>query len=159
MRRHAHCGGLAEERPMSQMTLPDVSKKMRDIDFMMLMTKTEGGEIAGRPMSNNRDVDYDGDSYFFALEESRTFEDVKRDPKVTLSAQTSKGLLGKPPLFLTIEGEAEIIRDKQVFTDHWTHDMDRWAEQGPDTPGLIMLKVHAQRIHYWDGEDQGELRV
>src|SRR5690242_12367088 len=44
--------------PVSQLTLPDVSKKMRDIDFMMLMTKTEGGEIAGRPMSNNRDVEY-----------------------------------------------------------------------------------------------------
>ena len=46
---------------MSEMTLSDLSKAMRSIDFAMLSTRTEGGEIAGRPMSNNGDVDYDGD--------------------------------------------------------------------------------------------------
>jgi general stress protein 26 len=144
---------------MSHLTLSDVSKKMRDIDFVMLQTRTEGGEIAGRPMSNNRDVEYDGDSYFFVFDESRTFADVSREPKVNLAMQGSKGLLGKPPIFLSIEGEAEIIRDKSTFEEHWTSDMDRWAKQGADTPGLAMIKIHASRIHYWDGEDEGEIKV
>ena len=52
---------------MSEWTLEDISEKLRDIDFAMLMTHTETGEIAGRPMSNNRDVEYDGDSYYFTL--------------------------------------------------------------------------------------------
>jgi general stress protein 26 len=47
---------------MPQMSLSDISEKMRDIDIAMLCTHTEGGAIAGRPMSNNREVDYDGDS-------------------------------------------------------------------------------------------------
>ena len=52
-----------------ELTLKDISEKMRDIDFAMLSTKTEGGAIAGRPMSNNRQVDYDGDNYFFTCED------------------------------------------------------------------------------------------
>lgn len=47
---------------MTKMSLADISKKMRDIDVAMLSTHTDGGAIAGRPMSNNREVDYDGDS-------------------------------------------------------------------------------------------------
>ena len=42
-------------------TLTDLAGKMCDIDFAMLSTHSEGGTIGGRPMSNNRDVDYDGD--------------------------------------------------------------------------------------------------
>jgi len=131
---------------------------MREIDFVMLQTRTEGGEIAGRPMSNNGDVEYDGDSWFFLMEESRTFAYVRREPKVALSMQGNKSLLGKPPIFIAIEGEAQIIKDNAAFAAHWTHDLDRWAKQGVDTPGLAMIKVHASRIHYWDGENEGELR-
>ena len=144
---------------MSHLTLSDIAKKMKDIDFTMLSTRTAGGDISARPMSNNGDVDYDGDSWFFAFENTGGVEDIKRDPKVGLSLQGSKGLLGKPPIFIAVEGQAELIRDKAAFEAHWTHDMDRWAKQGPDTPGLVLIKVHADRIHYWDGEDEGELVV
>ena len=53
---------------MTDLTLEDISEKMRDIDFAVLSTRTEGGAIAARPMSNNRQVEFDGDSYFFALD-------------------------------------------------------------------------------------------
>jgi general stress protein 26 len=144
---------------VSEMKLSDLSKKMQDIDFAMLSTRMEGGEIAGRPMSNNGDVDYDGDSYFFTYEQSRTVADIKRDPKVSLSLQGKSGLLGKPPIFIAVEGRAELIRDKQAFEEHWNSDLEYWFEDGIETPGLIMIKVHAARIHYWDGEDEGEIAV
>lgn len=96
---------------MSEWTLDDISEKLRDIDFAMLLTHTESGEIAGRPMSNNRDVEYDGDSYFFTSEQTRTVADIERDRKVALSYRGREGLLGKPPVFITVQGEAELIRD------------------------------------------------
>ncbi|MDP3174995.1 MAG: pyridoxamine 5'-phosphate oxidase family protein [Phenylobacterium sp.] len=144
---------------MPQLSLPDISKKMKDIDFVMFTTRTQGGELAARPMSNNGDVEYDGDSWFFALDDARVVSDIRQDAKVGLSMQGNKGLLGKPPLFLSIEGQAELIREKAAFEEHWTHDMDRWAKQGADTPGLVLIKVHATRVHYWDGEDEGEIVV
>lgn len=142
---------------MTQRTLKELAGKMADIDFSMLLTHTEGGAIAGRPMSNNGDVDYEGDSFFFVWEHTRTVSDIVRDPKVTLSMQGKAGLFGKPPLMIAIEGEAELVRDKAVFASHWQEELDRWFEQGIDTPGVVMIKVRAVRIHYWDGDDEGEV--
>lgn len=139
------------------MTLPELAKAMRDIDFAMLQTHTDGGEIAGRPMSNNAEVEYNGDSFYFSMEDTRTCDDIKRHPKVALAFQGNTGLLGKPGIMIAVEGRAELIRDKALFAEHWTKDIERWFEQGIDTPGLVLIKVHATRIHYWNGEDEGEL--
>ncbi len=140
-------------------TLPELAHAMRDIDFAMLLTHSEGGEIAGRPMSNNAEVDYDGDSFYFSDGDTRTVRDIEGNPKVALSFQGNTSLLGKPGLMVAVEGRAELIRDKAVFAEHWTKDIDRWFAQGVDTPGLVLIKVHASRIHFWDGEDEGELSV
>lgn len=142
---------------MSKLTLNDVSERMRDIDFAVLSTRTEGGAVAGRPMSNNRDVDFDGDSWFFALESTRTVRDIRGNPNVGLAYQAKAGLLGMKPLFITLEGRASLIDDKARFREHWTSDLDDWFEQGIDTPGLTLIHVEVQRLHYWDGFDEGEL--
>lgn len=144
---------------MSDKTLAQLAESMATIDFAMLSTRTDGGQLAARPMSNNGDVKYDGDSYFFTYDASRTVSDAARDPHVGLSFQGQKGLLGKPPLFIAVEGKAELIRDKTAFEKHWNKDLERWFDKGVDTPGLVLLKVHAERIHWWDGVEGGELLV
>lgn len=140
-------------------SLADISEKMRHIDFAMLMTHAPDGGLAGRPMSNNGAVAYEGDSYFFADGASSMVADIRRDPHVALSYAGSKGLLGRPPVFISIAGAAELIRDKAALERCWTKDLERWWPQGVDTPGLTLIKVHAARIHYWDGEDDGEVVV
>lgn len=144
---------------MADKSLTDLAEKMRDIDFAILSTRTAGGAIAARPMSNNREVDFNGDAFFFTSDETRTVGDIERDPQVGLAYQSRSGMLGMRPFFLTVEGRAEIIRDKAQFEAHWTKDLDRWFEQGIDTPGLTLLKVAAQRVHYWDGYEEGEIKV
>ena len=141
---------------MAELKLHDISEKMRDIDFAMLSTRTEGGVIAARPMSNNRQVEFDGDSYFFTCENTRTVSDIRREPAVGLSYQGKSGMLGMKPFFITVEGRAELIDDKSRFVEHWTKDLETWFEQGIDTPGLLLIKVQAQRLHYWDGYDEAE---
>ena len=144
---------------MADLKLTDISEKMRDIDFTILSTRTEDGAIAGRPMSNNRQVDYDGDSFFFTCDDTRTVADIRRDPHVGLNYQAKSGMLGMKPFFITIEGRAELIQDKSQFAEHWTKDLDAWFKEGIDTPGLTMVKVSAQRLHYWDGYDEGEIAL
>jgi len=78
---------------------------------------------------------------------------------VGLSFQAKAGMLGMKPFFITVAGKAEIIKDKAKFAEHWTKDLDAWFKEGIDTPGLVLLKVHAARVHYWDGYDEGEIRV
>lgn len=142
---------------MAQKSLADISKKMSGIDIAMLSTKTEHGQIASRPMSNNGDVEYDGDSYYFTWERSRLVDDVERDAHVSLAFSQAPGLLLGGGLYVAVEGRADIIRDKTQFEAHWNADLDSWFEQGVDTPGIVMVKVHADRIAYWDGQDQGEI--
>lgn len=144
---------------MADMTMKDLSRKMREIDFTMLITRTSNGALAGRPMSNNRDVDYTGDSYYFASDQTRTVSDIEADPAVSLSFQGSSGVLGQRPLFVSVEGTADLIRDKARFKAHWTPDLDRWFANGADTPGVVMIRIRANRIHYWNGMDEGEVTL
>jgi general stress protein 26 len=142
---------------MADLSLKDLAEKMRDMDFAMLSTRAENGAIAARPMSNNRQVEFDGDTYFFTLDTTNTVEDIGRDPQVGLSYQGKSGALGMKPFFVTLEGRAELIQEKARFAEHWTKDLDRWFEQGVDTPGLTLIKVSAERLHVWDGFDEAEI--
>ena len=138
---------------MADKDLSDVGETMRDIDFCMLTTRRADGGLSARPTSNNRQVDYDGDSFFFSCGDSAKVREISADPHVTLAFQ------GKQGAFIAVEGKAELIRDKGRFEQHWTKDLDRWFEQGIDTPGLTLIKVHADRIHYWDSVEEGEIRL
>ena len=145
---------------MPDMNLKDLATRMAQIDFCQLMTRTEGGALAGRPMSNNGDVDYDGTSRFFALDTTRMVADIRRDPEVALSMQGSAGLagvVGKPPAFLCVQGRAEIVTDRAAMDAHWNPDLEYWFKDGTATPGLVMIVVRARRIACWDGEDTADL--
>ncbi len=144
---------------MTTMTLSELSEEMRDIDFAMLTTHSDGGAIASRPMSNNGDVEYKGSSFFFTDEDTLMVKDITDAPKVALTFTGKKGLLGKPPIFIAVQGEAELIRDKAVFALHWTKDLERWFKDGVNTPGIVMIKVNAKTIHYWKGEEEAEIAV
>ena len=110
-------------------------------------------------MSNNREVDYDGDAWFFTDETSLMVADIAANPNVNLSYQGKSGLLGMRPFFLAVEGHAALIRDKAEFAEHWTKGLERWWPDGIDTPGIVLIKVSGTRAHYWDGEDEGEVQL
>jgi general stress protein 26 len=69
---------------VSEWTLDDISEKLREIDFAMLMTHAETGDIAGRPIATTATSNI-GDSYFLTSEQTRTVADIERDPRVALS--------------------------------------------------------------------------
>lgn len=144
---------------MAGLTLEDLSEKMRKIDFCMLSTREGDGAISTRPMSNNGDVEYDGDSWFFSFENTRKVTAISRDSRVSLSLSGAPSLLGKPGIFVAIDGEASIIKSKAEFEKHWVTDLERWFADGIDTPGLVLIKVHAGRIEYWDGEEHEVIAV
>ena len=143
-------------------SLSDISEDMKQIDFCTLSTHAPNGTIGARPMSNNREVDFSGDCWFFTYEDRQMVADIERDRKVGVTYLGSaglKGILGAPGQFIHVEGEAQVIRDRARFVEHWDKSLDRWFPDGPDTPGTVMLQVTATRIHYWDGEDEGEVSL
>ncbi len=82
-------------------SLADISEDMKQIDFCTLSTHAPGGTIGARPMSNNSEVEYDGDSYFFTYQDRQMVSDIEKDPNVGLTYLGSaglKGILGAPGL-------------------------------------------------------------
>lgn len=144
-------------------TLSDISQAMRDIDFCTLSARTADGSIGARPMSNNREVDFTGDAWFFTYDDTRMISDIARDRKIGLAYQGKPGLLGgvigKPGIFIAVESDADVVRDKATFAAHWDESLDRWFPQGTETPGLVMIHARARRIHYWDGEEEAEVAL
>jgi general stress protein 26 len=141
---------------MSKKSLAEIAKEMAGIDIAILSTHTENGEIANRPMSNNGDVAYDGTSYYFTYEKTRTVSDIQRNPNVALGFSSEAGLFAEG-IYVAVEGTAELIRDKAVFHQHWTSDLDKWFENGVDTPGIVLIKVKLNRATYWKGREEGEV--
>jgi general stress protein 26 len=143
---------------MTNKSLAEISKQMAGIDIAILSTHTTNGQIANRPMSNNGDVAYDGTSYYFTFEEARTVSDIERDANVALGFASEGGIFTNG-LYVAVEGRAELIRDKAAFAAHWTSGLDKWFDKGIDTPGIVLIKVQAKRITYWEGPDEGEVTL
>jgi general stress protein 26 len=143
---------------MKHKSIEEISKRMAGIDIAILSTHTESGQIANRPMSNNGDVDYDGTSYYFTYEQARAVADIQANSKVALGF-SGKGGIFSDAIYVAVEGDAELIRDKSAFKTHWTTGLDRWFDKGIDTPNIVLIRVKATRITYWDGEDEDEVKV
>lgn len=52
-----------------------------------------------------------------------------------------------------------MIRDTAEFARHWDKSLDRWFPQGAETPGTVLLQIAAERIHHWDGDDEGDVKL
>lgn len=142
---------------MTTFAMGELSKKLSKIDFCMCNTNGGSGRINSRPMSNNGDVEYDGDSWFFSYEDTSKVSEIGRDTGVALTFTAPPNMLGRPGIFIAIYGQASLIRDKAQFELHWSKDLDRWFPEGIDTPGIVLIKVSARTIEYWDGEDNGRI--
>jgi general stress protein 26 len=141
---------------MTGKSLADIAKEMAGIDIAILSTHTESGEIANRPMSNNGDVAYDGTSFYFTYDQARAVSDIQRNPKVALGFSSESGIFSDG-IYVAVEGTAELIRDKSAFQQHWTRDLDKWFDNGVDTPGIVLIKVKATRVTYWKGREEAQV--
>ncbi|HPF81701.1 pyridoxamine 5'-phosphate oxidase family protein [Nostocoides australiense] len=136
------------------MSLSELSKLLRKLDICMLGTHGARGTLAARPMSNNKDVEYDGTSHFFTWADSRMARDIRRDPGVLLTFTDPKGV------FVAVQGTARITTDKKLMAEHWVPDVERWFADGVETAGICMIIVDANRISYWTYEHgDGEITM
>jgi general stress protein 26 len=133
-------------------SIAQVAKMMRDLDFCMLTTKAEDGFLRSRPMSNNGEVEFDGDVWFFSATDSQKVDEIEADPHVQLS-YTDTGRF----LFISMSGEATIVRDAEKKAELWIEDLERWFENGPDSDDIVLIKVTPSVVAYWNGEDNGEI--
>lgn len=121
----------------------DLASAMSKIDFCMMQTFGEHG-ISTRPMSNNGEVEYDGDNWFFARTSSTKIAEIARDNRVQLTFTDPAG-----PSFISVWGTTNVIRDVAQKKKLWHKSLERWFDNGPEDPDVSLIQVTANRIQAW----------
>ena len=125
--------------------LQKLRELVKDIDFCMLTTVDEAGDLHSRPMSSNGEIDTDGDIWFFTNASSHKVNEVERSPKVNVSFADPDN-----QRYVSITGVAELIRDRAKIDELWRPEFKIWFPKGKDDPEIALLKVSLEKAEYWD---------
>ncbi len=128
--------------PRSQ-EFKDIAKTMGQIDFCMMQTVSPHG-VNTRPMSNNGEVEYDGDNWFFTSVDTAKVRDIRQDARVQLVFVDSQAVN-----FISVWGRGEVVKDVDLKKKLWREELEEWFPQGPDDEDLVLIKVSASRIQSW----------
>lgn len=133
---------------MTEITGPEalarVAALVEHIDFTMLTTVDDGGNLVSRPMST-RQMDDAGDIWFFTAEDTEKVEEAQQHRQVGLSYCDAKGMR-----YVSIAGTASIVRDRSKMEELYSPSLDIWFEDGIDTPGVVLLKVTPVVTEFWE---------
>ncbi|HET7458672.1 MAG TPA: pyridoxamine 5'-phosphate oxidase family protein [Gemmatimonadaceae bacterium] len=135
-------------------TIGKLAAMLRDLDVGMLTTRTDDGGLRARPMSNNGEVEFDGDVWFFSDADSRKVREIEADPRVELSYADTTHYR-----FVSMSGVASIVRDAAKKRALWMTELERWFDDGPESDAIVLVKVTPSIVAYWNGEDGGELTL
>ncbi|QIG38173.1 pyridoxamine 5'-phosphate oxidase family protein [Microbacterium sp. 4R-513] len=117
---------------------------VEDIDFTMLTTIDADGNLVGRPMST-RQMDENGDIWFFTSDHTKKVDEVEADHDVALSYLDAKGMR-----FVSVAGTARVVHDQAKMQELYTPSLDIWFEDGLDTPGIALLRVTPVEAEFWE---------
>jgi general stress protein 26 len=121
-----------------------VKDLVADARICMFTTMTSDGRHVSRPMAV-QDVEFDGDLWFFAFDDSDKAVQLAGHPEVNVSFSDSK-----QHAWVSLSGTAEIVRDRAKAEELWNPLLKAWFPDGLETPGLALIKVHAASAEYWE---------
>jgi general stress protein 26 len=125
--------------------LQKIRELIKDIDFCMLTTVDESGDLHSRPMSSNGNVDNNGDIWFFTNASSHKVTEIEQLSKVNASfADTDNHR------YVSISGTAQLVRDRAKIDELWKPEFKMWFPEGKDDPEIALLRVSLEKAEYWD---------
>lgn len=133
---------------MTELTGPEALERAKtlveDIDFTMLTTQDAEGRLVSRPMST-REMDDQGDIWFFTADDSKKAEEIDDAHDVGLSYCDAKGMR-----YVSVAGRAVVVHDRAKMEALYTPSLDIWFEDGLDTPDIALLKVTPVVTEFWE---------
>lgn len=133
---------------MSKPGKAQIVEIMKQMDLCFMVTK-DGERLCSRPMSNNAEVDWDGDNWFFTHGDTRKIRQLEADPTVMLDFSGDRD-------WVSLRGKTRLHRDdKALFEEHWSPDIDEWFPKGVDTPGLVLIQVTAEEAELFGASGEG----
>jgi general stress protein 26 len=125
--------------------LQKIRELIKDIDFCMLTTVDENGDLHSRPMSSNGDVDDDGDIWFFTNASSHKVTEIQKLPKVNVSFADPDD-----QRYISVSGTAQVVRDRAKIDELWKPEFKIWFPEGKGDPEIALLRVNLEKAEYWD---------
>ena len=135
--------------------IPQIAEMLKQIDICIFTTTGDGGELHARPMSNNRQVEWDGDSWFFAPADGRLVAELKGNP-TAVTVYRADGEY----TFVSLSGEATVETDADLKKRFWLAELERWFPNGPDDPNVALIRFDARHAEWWGekGDGSADLR-
>ncbi len=129
----------------------DANKKIKELaekaDVCLFTTNLSQLPLTTRPMST-REVDEDGNIWFFSREGSHKNQEIEADNRVQLFYSHPSGYQ-----FMSLYGKATILKDNAKAKELWSAIAKTWFNEGYDDPELTLLKIEPVEGHYWDTKD------
>ena len=125
--------------------LQKLRELVKEIDFCMLTTVDEKGDLHSRPMSSNGDIDHNGDIWFFTSASSHKVSEIEKLPKVNVSFADPDN-----QHYISISGNAQLVRDQNKIEELWRPEFKMWFPEGKDDPDIALLRVSLEKAEYWD---------
>ncbi|ROS75293.1 pyridoxamine 5'-phosphate oxidase family protein [Cellulomonas sp. PhB143] len=113
-----------------------------DARIAMLTTLDADGALVSRPMGVQA-TEEDADLWFFADAHAHTAGEVAHDARANAAFSTSSS-------WLSVSGRLAVVRDLDAIREHWGPSAEAWFPDGPETPGVVLLRLHAETAEYWD---------
>lgn len=136
--------GSTENEVTGAEAIARVKELVEDIDFAMLTTHDDHGNLVSRPMST-RQMDDRGDIWFFTSDDTKKVDEVEADHDVGLSYLDRKGMR-----FVSVAGVARVVHDRARMEELYSPSLDIWFEDGLDTPGIALLRVTPRETEFWE---------
>ena len=125
--------------------LQKLREMVKDIDFCMLTTVDENGDLHSRPMSINEQIDPNGDLWFFTGASSHKVSEISRVPRVNVSFADPDN-----QNYVSITGAAQLVRDRNKIAELWKPEFKMWFPEGKDDPDIALLRISLEKAEYWD---------
>ncbi|MCW2810142.1 MAG: pyridoxamine 5-phosphate oxidase-related FMN-binding [Friedmanniella sp.] len=122
--------------------LNKLTELARGINIAMFTTVDGEGHFVSRPMAQ-QEVEFDGDLWFFAERSSSAVAHIATHPHVGVTLSSSD-------VWISIDGEAEVVEDVAKAKDLWNSWVEAWLPQGPEDPSVVLIKVNGHSAEYWD---------
>jgi general stress protein 26 len=130
-----------------------IAQLVKQARLCMLTTMTAEGKHVSRPMAL-QEVEFDGDLWFFCYDDSDVAQQVRTNPQVNVGFSDPK-----QAEWTSVSGAAEVVHDRAKAEELWGAPLKVWFPDGLDTPGLSLIKVHAESAEYWESPSSKVVRL
>lgn len=136
---------MSEENLYNQVAIDKLKGLVDEIEIGMLATyPTTSKYIHSVPMSH-QEVDERGNIWFLFSSESETYHHIEHDSNASLLYSDADNYS-----FLSINGTAEINKDRTRIEKYWNKMVEGWFDRGIDDHRIRVLKIIPNEAHYWD---------